>query len=262
MKSTTRTRYRYYERAVQSPHAILDLLTREFKKLHGKKPLSLREDFCGSGWLAAEWVQRGPKNSASAIDLSSEALAYGQERHFSRLSRSQQKRLLYLQRDVRTLSKERFDVVVALNFSYCTFQDRKELLAYFIQVRKSLSPSGLFVLDLFGGSRAQDLRTRKIRHSGFEYQWECCSFNPVNNRGSYAIHFKPTRGPIVTNAFTYDWRLWGCAELRDILKDAGFSDAIPYWEGDGPNGRGDGNFLPTEWEENSKVWQSFLVSMR
>src|SRR5947209_5434037 len=110
--------YRYYEHAVQWPASTLKFINQEYFRLNRKKPYSLREDFCGTGWTAVEWVKQGPRHTSVAVDLSSEPIEYGKERHLKRLRPGQQKRMRYLLKDVRQ-AKGKFDVIVALNFSYC-----------------------------------------------------------------------------------------------------------------------------------------------
>lgn len=264
MLKEIREKYSRYEQAVQNPRALIAFIQQEYKTLNRKKVLLLREDFSGSARLATEWVKQGPRHCAVAVDLSAEPLEYCNEVHRQKLSPAVRKRLELCQGDVRRIHTARtFDVIVALNFSYCVFHTRHELLDYFVTVRKSLKPGGLFLIDLFGGSRSQDEGTRKIELNNFVYQWQCVAFNPVRNRGSYAIHFKPKSQKLLKNVFTYDWRIWTCPELLEVMEDAGFSMCTPYWEGDHPRGRGgDGKFTPTEWEENCLVWQSFIVGQK
>ena len=45
--------YDLYERSVQDPESEVKLLDRTFKKLLGRRALSLREDFCGTALLCA-----------------------------------------------------------------------------------------------------------------------------------------------------------------------------------------------------------------
>ena len=49
-------------------------------------------------------------------------------------------------------------------------------------------------------------------------------------------------------------------ELRDILREAGFSEVKSYWEGDGRDGTGNGKFKETLSAENCLSWISYLVA--
>lgn len=258
-----RLNYRRYEFAVQNPPALLKFMEREFRVSNRRRPLALREDFCGSAKLAIEWVKQSPRHTVVGVDLAEEPIEYARTQHVSKLTRAQQRRVEFFEGDVRKIPATNFDVIVALNFSYCVFHQRAELLDYFKEARKALNPGGIFMIDLFGGSRSQEAGTRKTDMGKFQYQWECVAFNPVRNRGTYAIHFKPKGAKLVPNAFVYDWRVWTCPELMDVMQDAGFENITPYWEGDDPRGRGgDGKFAPTEWEENCYIWQSFIIGRK
>jgi len=67
----------------------------------------------------------------------------------------------------------------------------------------------------------------------------------------------------MTDAFTYDWRLWGLPELRDIFIDAGFSSVDCYWEGTDEDGEsGDGIFTKTEEGEACLSYVAYLVAIK
>ena len=46
-------RHALYEHSVQSPDEEIKFITKQFKKLRGRVPLSLRKDFCGTAHFAA-----------------------------------------------------------------------------------------------------------------------------------------------------------------------------------------------------------------
>ena len=50
-------------------------------------------------------------------------------------------------------------------------------------------------------------------------------------------------------------------EIRDILKEAGFSKTVAYWEGDDKNGNGNGVFTPNEGPENCAAWVSYIAAL-
>jgi hypothetical protein len=89
----------------------------------------LREDFCGTALLCAGWVkQRG--RTAVGVDLDPEVLAWGTEHNLAPLGpRASSLRLL--RQDVRAPCRGRFDVSVALNFSYFVLRTRDDLRGYY-----------------------------------------------------------------------------------------------------------------------------------
>ena len=62
--------------------------------------------------------------------------------------------------------------------------------------------------------------------------------------------------------FTYDWRMWSIPELREILADAGFSRTLAYWEGEGEDGEGDGEFYLSNNEENCESWVTYIAAIK
>jgi SAM-dependent methyltransferase len=254
-------KHKYYEKAVQNPSHEVEFLAKEYKRLKKKDAHVFREDFGGTGYLSCTWVAREPKNTAFAVDLDPDPINYGKERHFARLTEEQQKRMKYVEDNVLNVTAPKADILCAFNFSYQIFKKRKELLEYFKVVRKSLKPDGVFFLDIFGGPESQTLMVEETEHKNFSYFWDCKEFNPITNECLFAIHFKDKGGKKRKDVFVYDWRLWGLPELRDILEDAGFSKTIAYWEGDDEDGGGDGEFYPSEKEENCQSWVTYIAAL-
>ena len=62
-------RHALYERSVQDCKSEVRFVTQTFKKLRGRKPLTVREDFGGTGKFCYEWVKGDPKRRAWTIDL-------------------------------------------------------------------------------------------------------------------------------------------------------------------------------------------------
>ena len=133
---------------------------------------------------------------------------------------------------------------MAFNFSYFVFHERDELVAYFRKVRDGLQPDGLFVVDLYGGAEAQRTLTETREHDEFDYVWDQDQFDPIHHHAMNYIHFEFPDGSRIDRAFTYDWRLWTIPELRDAMRDAGFSETEAYWERtDHETNEGDGHLL-------------------
>ena len=164
-------RHELYERAVQNPPADVDFIKRTFKSLRGRPARMLREDFCGTAAICADWVKRHAENRALGIDLDADTLNWGIQRHIVPLGRRAANVTLICQ-DVRAPLRTKSDVTVAFNFSFCIFKERKALRDYFRRVRRSLAPDGIFYLDIFGGPESMDLREERTDFGDFTYVWD------------------------------------------------------------------------------------------
>lgn len=262
MKLSLDEKYEYYERSVQNPEIEVDFMRAEFKRFFGRSPVTMREDFCGTGAISCHWVGTHKDAEAYGVDLDLEPIGMGKKRHFSKLNAKQQARMHYLNENVLKTSAPKTDVICAFNFSYWIFKQRKDLLKYFKQVKKSLNKQGVFFMDLFGGPESQKLVTdQKKVPGGITYFWECQHFNPITHDCTFAIHFKDAKGKKHLNVFTYDWRFWTLPELRDILTEAGFSKVVAFWEGDDGEGSGNGEFEPSTDGENCDAWVSYIAAI-
>ncbi len=258
-KLSVEEKHLLYEQAVQSVDADIEFIEKEFKNLRKRDPRSLREDFGGTGYLSCEWVKRHSDNNAWAIDLDPEPVNYGKNRHYKTLNEEQSQRMKYIMGNVLDNQNFKSDVIVAFNFSYFIFKKRAQLVEYFSKVREGLKDDGLFFIDLFGGTECCQEMEEETDHVDFSYFWDCDDYNPITGEVMYYIHFEKG-GKKYEKVFTYDWRMWGLAELRDILQDAGFSETIAYWEGDDDDGTGDGNFYQADNEENCESWVTYIIA--
>lgn len=258
---TVEEKYRLYEDSVQNPSNDISIINKEFQRYFKRKPVSIREDFCGTGYLSCTWVKQSPKHLAHGIDLDSEPIAYGQKTHFKKLKPDQQKRMHYHKDNVLGQFSFKTDVIAALNFSYFIFKERDQLIRYFKQVHKGLAKTGAFIMDLFGGTATTYTNVEANKHDTFTYYWDCAKFNPINNECLYHIHYK-SKGKKHLNVFTYDWRMWTPREIQECLKEAGFKESHVYWEGFDTDGSGDGKFKPTKEEENSLGWVAFIMAIK
>jgi hypothetical protein len=258
---TLEQKYDFYERSVQNAEGEVSFMHDEFKRFYGRSPFVFREDFCGTGAISCAWVQQDKNCEAYGVDLDPEPLKMGHDRHYSKLSKTEQKRMQYLQKNVLTVKTAPVDVVCAFNFSYFIFKTRKQMLQYFKAVRKSLNKQGVFFLDIFAGPESQKLVTDVKKLKNLTYYWECQHFNPFTHECTFAIHFKDAKGKKHNNVFTYNWRFWTMPEIRDILAEAGFSKTVVYWEGDDEDGNGNGVFTPAEDAENCDAWVSYIAAL-
>lgn len=245
---------------MQNPQGDIEFINDKFKELKGRSPHSLREDFGGTGYLCCEWVKSNSKNTASVVDLDPEPMEIGKDRHYSKLSQGEKKRVQYHEKNVLEVSKMSADVIVAFNFSYFIFKKRNDLLAYFKEVKKAVGNDGVFFMDLFGGSECYSPLEEETDHGKFSYYWDLDSYNPITNEVMYYIHFQEKGKSKKRCVFSYDWRMWSLAEIRDLLVDAGFENTVVYWEGDDDDGGGNGEFYPSENEEQCDSWVVYLAA--
>lgn len=256
-------KYFYYEKSVQNPENEIEFFNEKYMELKGKKALTLREDFCGTGSITCAWVKQSPKHESWGIDLDPEPVEYGKLNHLSQLSDEEQTRVHYQLENVLNASTPKVDICFAFNFSYFIFKKRKELLDYFKAVHKALNDDGVFFIDLFGGPDSQTVMTDVISHEGFKYFWECQMFNPMTNNCRFAIHFKRKGEQKRKDVFVYEWRMWFMSELRDLMEEAGFSKTVGYWEGeDEEDGSGDGEFFATDEAENCDAWVTYIAATK
>lgn len=262
-------RYALYEAAVQTPDVEIAFIDRTFRRLKGRPPRALREDFCGTGFFAAEWVKSAPNRTAVGLDLDPAPLAWGEHRHLAPLKPEQRSRVRLVKADVlRPPAAGAFDVVVAFNFSYYTFRDRATLLAYFRTARAALGREGVFVLDYVGGSECHldgfvERNPRSLgRGQAFTFLWDHDLFEPISGRMRCHIHFAFPDGSKLHRAFSYEWRLWTLPELQDLLRDAGFGTVRVYWEGTAKNGRGNGVFRESGTGTADRSFIGYIVAER
>jgi hypothetical protein len=220
-----------YQLSVQAPDTEVDFLNAWFTKIRGKKPLSLREDFCGTAILCAAWVKSNKERSATGIDIDRGVLAWGKEHNLGPLSEEEQSRVSLLRQDVRGKVKEKHDIVCAFNFSYWIFKTREAMVNYFVGVRSGVAKGGLFFLDAYGGWESHEpmQEHRKIK-AGFTYVWDQHSFDAITHDVTNYIHFEFQDGTKLPKAFRYDWRFWSMPELQEMLLEAGFSKVHVYWD--------------------------------
>jgi SAM-dependent methyltransferase len=260
-------KFEMYERAVQTPDVHAEFYDRVYRETRGKKARRLREDFCGSFAVCCEWSKLRPNNEALGLDLDSFVVDYGKRVHFSKLEPEQQRRVRTELQDVLQPPKEKFDLIVAANFSFCIFKERQTMLDYFKACLTSLDEDGVLVLEHAGGPGMieEDKEKTKFKRDGkkwFTYIWDQQSFDPLTHDAMYAIHFKKADGTYFEDAFVYDWRLWSLPELVDLMKEAGFNDVICYWETRDEDDELTGEYQLSANGSNDEAWVSYLVGKK
>jgi len=256
-----------YERSVQDPELDVRLLTRHFRRERGRAPLSLREDFCGTALLCADWIRSDRRRTAIGVDLDGETMAWGRERHFAPANArgADGRRMRFMRRDVRRASGRRdprVDVICAFNFSWCVFRSRARLLRYFERARAGLVRDGLLAIDIHGGADSLAPRKDEQRMGGFTYVWDQGPMDPITHRTLRRIHFEFPDGTRIRDAYRYDWRVWMLPETRDVLLDAGFRRVDVLWELFDRRGEGSGVFRRAEHAFNEDSWVAYLLAWR
>jgi hypothetical protein len=256
----TADRHELYQLSVQAPETEVDFMTRSFRNQFGRKPLHMREDFCGTALLCGAWVKSNQERKATGVDICGDTLAWGLAHNIAPLG-TDGSRVELLQQDVRATSRRKFEVINALNFSYWIFRTREELRYYFSCVHKSLEKEGMFFLDAYGGWESQEpmLESRTIE-AGFTYVWDQDKFDPIGHSIVNYIHFEFKDGTKLEKAFTYEWRYWTLPEIQELLSEAGFSDVRVYWDTSDDNDVE--RYRVRTRADNQPGWLAYLVAVR
>jgi cyclopropane fatty-acyl-phospholipid synthase-like methyltransferase len=220
-----------YQKSVQDAEGTVDFIEGVFKSRQNYLPLALREDFCGTALLCAGWVKSDKRRTAVGVDLDKPTLDWGIKHNIEPLKEAASRIRLLNKNVLNVTADTTFDIIVAFNFSYCVFKQRKIMKKYFKKVYNSLADSAVFILDMHGGPDAQFQLEEARDVENFEYIWEQSSFDPITNSTRCNIHFRFKDKSELKNAFTYDWRHWSIPELRDILEEVGFSTIDTWWDG-------------------------------
>jgi len=254
-------RHDLYQRSVQLPDQEIRFLEKVFKAHAGRRPLHLREDFCGTALLCTRWAKSHSERTAIGLDTSRPTLEWGRAHNLSTIGAAAA-RVTLLEQDVLVPTRRKVEVIGAYNYSYQVFHERELLRRYFRAAHRSLTDDGLFVLDAIGGFEATQARVERRRMDGWTYIWEQERYDAVNGDFRCHISFEFRDGSALRRCFTYDWRHYSLPELRDILLDAGFASVDAYWEGTDANGEGSGTFHRVSGAENDPVWNAYLVARK
>lgn len=261
--SASADRYQLYQDAVQGPHGDIAFFEDRFSEATGRRPLRLREDFAGTALLSATWVKEDPERTALAVDNDPEPVGWGREHNLGEGTLPlRPQRIEQVVGDAREFHGDDFDIVCAMNFSFCILQQRHELLEYLRNAFDSLVDDGMLVLELCGGTELETTATEEREIEGGTYIWEQASFNPINHALTCYIHFELEDGSRLERAFEYTWRLWSIPEIRELLAEAGFESSEVWWEAVDEDGEGTGEYRLTEEEENQESWLVYVVGYR
>ncbi len=255
-------RHDLYQQSVQEPVADIRFFKRVFKQEFGRLPLLMREDFCGTGFLSCAWAAASKEMTAFGVDIDPDPLRWGEEHNRAPLAAKARQRVELMEGNALDVLDRKADIVSALNFSWFCFLTREELLRYFRAAFENVASEGLFILDIEGGPEVQSLLEEEREVDGFTYVWDQDVFDGIGNRAICHIHFRFPDGSEMKKAFSYDWRIWGLAEMRDVLSEAGFARSEVYWEGTDKDGDGNGVFTRRERAENTDAWIAYVVATK
>lgn len=255
-------RHELYQLSVQDPDTDAATLARLFKRYRKREAVSFREDFCGTAVLSLAWVQSKSDRTAIGIDLDQPTMDWGWKNRILPAGKKVARRIDLRNANVLDAVGPKVDLAAGLNFSYCTFHERRDLVRYFKAARRKLVDDGLFVIDVHGGWDSMAVETNRRKVTNFTYRWEQRSFNPLTHHTICAISFRFPDGSRIEDAFYYDWRLWTCPELRDALLEAGFSDVHMLWERTDSKGEGTGRFHEPKVADNHDSWWTYILAER
>jgi hypothetical protein len=257
-----------YQVSVQSPGVDIEFFSEQFERYRGRKPMRLREDFCGTANMATEWCKSDPERTALGVDLDGPTLAWGRAHNLEPAGPDVARRVKLAQADVRETRFAKVDLVLAMNFSYCVFKTRDELGGYFAAAHKSLVRDGMLALEVYGGYESMSTLTeeRDVR-GGATYIWEQEKFSPIDHNTVCHISWRFKDKSTLHRAFTYDWRLWTLPELRELMLAAGFRDVKFYFEkvdGDEDDEflTGTGEYVEHTEIENQEAWLAYVIALK
>ena len=254
-------RHWLYEKSVQNAAVEVEFIERVFEENFGRKATLLREDFCGTANLCAEWVKLGPKKKALGVDFDEPTLQWGRENNLAPLGK-RAAAITLVRDDVRNVQSPQVEVLAATNFSWWGFKTRAELGVYLANCHASLQDEGMLMMDCYGGPEAQIPQEENREQDGFEYVWDQDTFNPITNEITCHIHFDFPDGERLEKAFSYDWRLWSLPETCDLLRESGFSRVVVYWEGTDEDGEPDGDFQPDVEGDLAPAWVAYILAFK
>ena len=256
-----------YQKSVQEPEHEVEFFEQAFRDAYGRRPFTLREDFCGTFSVCCEWVKSRKKRTAVGVDLCGKTLSWGREHNLAKLSKHEKARVTLLAEDVRTAAEAPVDVLTAQNFSFWFMKQRAEVVQYFKIARANLKSEGILVLDMMGGGDCYeegniDKRVIGKGKNAFCYEWEQARFDPITRDATMYIHFSFSDGSRLERAFEYHWRFWTMPEVREMLDEAGFSESHVYWDQEDEQGEDTGEFQRQTSAENCDAWICYIVAAK
>ncbi len=260
-------KYVCYQKSVQSPEHEIEFFEQVYQEVFDKKPLTLREDFCGTFAVCCEWAKSDRERTAVGVDLDPEPINWGMANNLVALKKHQRKRVHILQQDVLREGGPTVQILAAQNFSFWLFKTREELLEYFVSARANLTDKGLMVLDMMGGGQCYDeehVDVKKIKKGkrGYRYLWHQARFNPITHNASFYISFAFKDGSKLMRAFEYHWRFWTIPEVMELLGEAGFCESHVYWEEVDEDGEDTDRWSRKTIAASQPSWIAYIVAIK
>ena len=256
-----------YQVSVQSPGVDIEFFEEQFTKYRARKPMRMREDFCGTALMSTEWCKTDPQRTALGVDLDGATLAWGREHNIDPAGPDVAGRVKLAQADVRETRFAKVDLTLAMNFSYCVFHTREQLGEYFTAACKGLVRDGMLALEVYGGTESMSVLEEERPVRGATYIWEQEKFCPIDHRTLCHISWRFKDRSLLKHAFTYDWRLWTLPELHELLLAAGFKEVKFYFErvdGDPDDDflTGTGEFVEHTEIDNQEAWLAYVIALK
>lgn len=226
IKTDSLNKHVLYQTTVQEPKKELEFFRKIYRNIYSRVPISIREDFCGTGFISCEWVKMNFENTSIGIDIDDDPLEWGRKNNIMNLSGGDDRVKLYNHNVLEEWnSKQKFDMILSLNYSHFLLNKRIEFLTYLKNVRKNIE-KGFLVLDFFGGSKIYFDSSLK-RHFGQEkddhsYEFKSKKLDLLNNFAYCSINFKLGKRKL-NNLYNFKFRVYSIPEMVDCLTDAGFS---------------------------------------
>jgi hypothetical protein len=254
-------RHWLYEKSVQNAEVEVEFIDEVYAKEFGRKPILLREDFCGTANLCTEWVKLDVSKRALGVDYDEPTLQWGRENNLAPLG-DRAGAITLVRDDVRNVREPKVEVLAATNFSWWGFKTRESLMGYMRNCHASLQDEGMMMMDCYGGPEAQIPQEEEREQDGFDYIWDQDTFNPITNEITCYIDFVFPDGSRMKKAFAYDWRLWSLPETCEMLKECGFGRTVVYWEGTDEDGEPDGDFQPSMEGDLAPAWVAYILAFK
>ncbi|KAJ2800901.1 hypothetical protein H4R20_003886, partial [Coemansia guatemalensis] len=172
--------------------------------------MTLREDFCGTAVLCAEWVRARsvPDRRAYGVDIDAEVIDYAWKHVLYSSDSDNDSRARVICGDVMDVHARdtapgssdimwipRVDVIAAFNFSVCYFHQRNDLVRYLQHSLANLNDFGLFFCDIFGGSEITQPLVSRVRDLGsFKYLFRQHNYDLCTNTVQISLGFKMKDG--------------------------------------------------------------------
>ncbi|KAJ2844949.1 hypothetical protein IWW36_004983 [Coemansia brasiliensis] len=197
--------------------------------------VTLREDFCGTAILCAEWVRSSSLSDRRAygVDIDPNVIEYANSHVISNLSNGSLIQLVcgdVLEAGCHSKNTlPPVDIIVAFNFSVCYFHQRRDLISYLKHSYDNLNEFGLLFCDIFGGAESGSKEVSRVRDLGsFRYLFRQHSFDLETNTVRFSLSFKMKDGSMLKDCFTYKFRIYSLCEIREAMLEAGF-DKVSIW---------------------------------